>query len=386
MPRYRTQVAHGLGQREAIERLKANTEAARGFSDLRGSWSGNAFTFTVSLQGINLRGTLQVEDDALKFDGRLPLIAMPFAGWLPRILNKSLQRRLNLTDEMSGASRPATLGDAAHTDAPETAAPTVLFLHLPKAGGTTLGDFVYNQCRTPEDRDEGLLNSGVLFLPYGFFKEPNLRVPEFVTPLLSRADLRAVVGHFWFGLHEYVARPSTYITLLRNPFERVVSLYHYLKLEGEMSIEEFASRPPYKEVDNDQTRRIAGVDPAVGECTGATLRAAQENLRRHFSVVGLTERFDETLVLLKRKLNWQREILSYPKNTNPDRPAIASLSQEAADAIGRRNELDLELWHYANELLDEAIAAEGSEFHVELAKYRSLKSAPAESCVVERAR
>lgn len=146
-----------------------------------------------------------------------------------------------------------------------------------------------------------------------------------------------------------------------------------------MSLEEFVSSPPYKEVDNDQTRRIAGVDPEIAECTTATLRAAQENLRRDFSVFGATERLDETLVLLKRKLGWSRDVLSYPKNVNPTRPPTASLSPEVINAVRKRNELDFELWQYATRLLDKAIVAEGRGFQDDLQSYKALQSVSAVS-------
>lgn len=275
--------------------------------------------------------------------------------------------------------RPAADGPAAASaEAGETepeSRRTVLFLHIPKAGGTTLGEYVYSQCRAREDQDEGLLNAGVLFIPYGFFKEADLQVPEYIRPTLGRGDLRAVVGHFWFGVHEHVARPWTYVTLLRDPVERVVSLYHYLKLEERMTLDEFAASPPFKEADNDQVRRIAGVDPEIGGCTRETLEAAKENLRRHFSVIGVTERFDETLVLLNRRLGWTKEVASYPRNVNPGRRPTDSLPQGTLDAIRARNALDAELHRFANEWMDEAIAAEGPAFHEDLARYRAMAAA-----------
>ncbi|HEX5725701.1 MAG TPA: polyhydroxyalkanoic acid system family protein [Longimicrobiaceae bacterium] len=369
MPRYRTEVAHDLGRAEAIARLKATAEWARGFSNLQGSWEGNRFTFSLSVQGIGMRGTVEVEEDSLKLDSRLPLIAMPFAGWLPRVARTALQ------------PRPAANGAVPAESSTETvdtgfSAPTVLFLHIPKAGGTTLGEYVYNQCRAPRDYDEGLLNAGVLFVPYGFFKEPDLQVPDYIRPTLGRADLRAVVGHFWFGVHEHVGRPWTYVTLLRDPVERVVSLYHYLKLDERMSLEEFAASPPFKEADNDQVRRIAGADPEIGGCTEAMLETAKENLRRHFSVVGVTERFDETLVLLDRRLGWTKEVASYPRNVNPARRPTDSLPSSTADAIRARNALDVELHRFASEWMDEAIAAEGPAFNDEVARYRVLAPTP----------
>lgn len=368
MPRYRTEVAHDLGRAEAVARLRATTEWARGFTDLECAWEESAFTFSVSVQGIGVRGRVEVGEDALRVDSRLPLIAMPFVGWLPRIARTALRPR----PEADGAA-PATPDPGGGEGAPEARAdPTVLFLHVPKAGGTTLGEYVFNQCRAPEGEDDGLLSAGVLFVPYGFFKEPGLGVPDSIRPVLGRPDLRAVVGHFWFGLHAHVARPWRYVTLLRDPVERVVSLYHYLKLDARMSLEELAASPPFREADNDQVRRVAGVDPEIGGCTEAMLETAKENLRRHFAVVGVTERFDETLVLLDRRLGWTKEVASYPRNVNPARRPTDTLPRATIDALRARNALDAELHRFAMEWMDEAIAAEGPAFHEALARHRAL--------------
>ncbi len=361
MPRYRTEVAHTLGRAEALARLKALAERAGGLYDLKGTWSENTFDFSLKAQGVGLRGTLTVEPDVLKFDGRLPLVAMPFRNWIPRALKKGLQQA------------GATDAHAAPPVDAEPEAPAVLFLHIPKAGGMSLGEYVYEQCRADEPHDDGGLKAGVAYLDYGFLKEPGLAVPEHVRRLLGRRDLRAVVGHFWFGLHEHAARPHVYVTLLRDPVERVVSLYHYAKLHETMSLEEFVRSPPFKEVDNDQTRRLAGQDPPLGRLTRATLDAAKENLRRHFAVAGTVERFDETLALLRLKLGWTREVVSYPRNVNGKRAPVASFPRETIEAARARNELDFELWQYASQLMDDAIADAGERFAEELERYKALR-------------
>lgn len=344
MPGYRTEVPHSHGRGEALARLTSYIDKARGFSDLDGAWSGDTFTFAASVQGIRASGTLHVREDHVVVDVRLPLIAMPFAGWLPKLLKKALSESTS-PRVVEPASEPR---EDAKTRRPDD--PVVLFLHLPKAGGTTLGEFVYNECRAGGDAPAGeLLSDGVLFLPYGFIKEENLAVPRYARDLLARDDLRAVIGHFWYGLHEHAGRPSTYITMLRHPVERVLSLYHFLKLEGAMTIPRFVET--FREADNDQTRRIAGIDP---ESTAALLEAAKEHLVRDFAVAGVVERFDDTLALLRRRLGWNRGTLSYPRNVNDSRPAAESLPPAAVDAILAHNQLDLALWQFVSRRMDEA--------------------------------
>jgi hypothetical protein len=339
MPRYTTTVAHELGRDEALARLKRATSRARALADLKGDWEAGALDFSVTLQGLRIAARITVEANRLTFDGTLPLLAMPFRSWIPRMLRKSLE------PPGTGAT-PAPAG-------PEAVAPTVLFLHIPKAGGQTLGEIVYSQARDEAAPDDGVLKAGVAYLTYGFLKERPLEVPGHVLPLLRREDLRAVIGHFWFGLHEHVARPAVYVTALRDPIERVLSLYYYTRLHDSISLDAFIADPPFREVDNDQTRRIAGVDPEIGGCTPAMLHRAKENLRR-FAVAGTIERLDEMLLLLQRRLGWQRPVVAYPRNVNPDRPATSSLPRATIEAIRERNELDFELWRYASRLMDEA--------------------------------
>src|SRR5262249_44721920 len=106
----------------------------------------------------------------------------------------------------------------------------------------------------------------------------------------------------------------------------------------------------------------------------------KDNLRRSFAVVGVTERFDETLIVLKRAFGWTKDLLYYPKNTNPDRPPIDSIPQATRDAILGWNELDRELYRFANSMLDELIASQNGGFWEELEELRVRKQALLEAC------
>ena len=129
-----------------------------------------------------------------------------------------------------------------------------------------------------------------------------------------------------------------------------------------------------READNDQTRRLSGLEPEFGTCSISTLDKAKDNLRRYFSVVGVTECFDETVILIKRMLGWAHEPYYLPGLVNKDKPTRASLPQKSVDAILERNELDIKLYEFAKELLYERIADQGPDFDSEVRTFKALNA------------
>lgn len=354
MPKVISEWQHDLGQSTAVKRLKETCEWAKSFSDLSPTWNNHVMEFNTTIQGVRVSGKIEVTDRALKLEGKLPLIALPFKSWIPNILKNALKERPQ--QEQVTANN---------------ADPLVLYLHIPKAGGTTVGEFIYNHCRTDEESDEGLIKNGVFFTPDGFFQDGEAEQYAKYNSILLRPDLRAVTGHFSYGIHRYINRTFRYITVLREPVSRVISLYRYLKLEGSMSLEEFARSTQYQELNNDQTRRIAGGEPAIRPCTRKDLETAKQNLQNHFAVVGTTERIDETLALLKLSFGWDKKIASYPRNVNA-RSGSDPIPEAVINILQEKNRLDRELYDFADQLMNEKIAACGSEFANMLQQQKAL--------------
>ena len=197
-----------------------------------------------------------------------------------------------------------------------------------------------------------------------------------------------IEGHLYFGLHSFIPRASTYITLLRRPVERVLSFYYYARstpdhylysqLANErLDLKTVLARELTPELYNGQTRQLAGdewEDPQR-VVTRAALERAQANLA-HFRVVGLLEEFDASLLLLRRAFDWHLPFYVKENVTN-EKPDEIVLDAETRGLIEEANRLDLELYDYARGLFEGQCRAAGDSFAEELCHFRQSNRASA---------
>jgi len=245
----------------------------------------------------------------------------------------------------------------------------IIFLHLPKTAGTTLNRLIEWEYRLSEMYSI----DPVLFE----WSAAHLRK----LPLARLRKIRMFKGHMLFGLHEILPQPSTYITVLRDPVERVLSAFYFMrsyklhplywKLRREKwTIEEFVRRSTR---DNVQCKIIAGADYHA-PCTEAILEKASHHLNHYFSVVGLSERFEESLALMKLRFGWQFK--SYSSfNVTRARPKKRDLPSSTLDLIMERNRFDVALYQCAATRFEAAVNEQPDEVNriaVELKTRRAL--------------
>lgn len=268
--------------------------------------------------------------------------------------------------------------------------PILLFLHIPKAAGTTLSSLCFEQMRNLEASDCGIrgMHSGVFYHPATFVKDSDAASEALVQQALRHDALRAIVGHFEFGIHAGLQRSHRYVTMLRQPVSRVRSLYEFqrlneakygalagIRLPDEMDLSRYVLDPPYAEVDNGMVRRLSGQSPPIGECSHSMLELAKKNLERHSFVLGLAERFDDSLILIAHQFGWKETPVYYPKNVNVRAAEKSVLDPVEMELIRKRNELDEELYRFAAELFDRQIAAMGDAFAERKHEYEARTSA-----------
>jgi Sulfotransferase family len=226
----------------------------------------------------------------------------------------------------------------------------LIFIHIPKAAGTTLRQIL--KVQYPNKRWLQIDGS-----------RPKESFAEFKNQdIEQRKEIRCLFGHIPYGVHEALVGDSQYITILRHPVERVISHYYYIlrkpshylyrEVAGRnMSLQDYiTSGLSSQELKNGQTWLISGKDNNNLE----SLAVAKQNLQQHFIAVGITEQFDRSLAIFQQKLGWDK--INYESaNVTPNRPQRDEISPEIVSLIEKLNYLDMELYDFANSLFTKSL-------------------------------
>jgi hypothetical protein len=241
-----------------------------------------------------------------------------------------------------------------HPDGDSVDSPTLLYLHLPKCGGTTLNRLI--EWEYPPHRIYSIDPSFFRWSYYRLLRKSPRRLDK----------LRVIKGHMPFGVHKLLRQASTYITVLREPVERVISEYYFAlhhplhpqhKRMQTLTLEQYACTTPHH---NLQCKLLAGPPPQrdflAGDCTEETLAIAKANLAAHFTFAGLTERFDETLALCKVLFGWQ--LSHYASfNVGQKRTSRQAVPDATRQMIAERNRFDVAIYQHVLPQFDQALEA-----------------------------
>lgn len=216
--------------------------------------------------------------------------------------------------------------------------PLNYIMHIPKTAGMSLQGLVRRRHKT--DGSLELVYSKE-HLEKGFTDHPKLET---------------VMGHFRFGFNHNSDRKPRYFVFLRDPVNQVISHYYYSLEKPEKfedlpenisSVVEFA-RSAYGY--NLQTRFISGIDQIKDHEDEAVARA-KWNLSHHFEMVGLTEKFDQSLLLMGQHLNWQ--ILFYARhNEGRHRKQNPPVSAEEIGALKEILWPDLQVYDWGRKIFE----------------------------------
>jgi hypothetical protein len=229
-----------------------------------------------------------------------------------------------------------------------TPSTTVLFMHIPKTAGTSMRRML----ESVYDKED----VAYLYDPHDW---PTAILPQNFAgvPIEQRSRMRLVVGHFPYGIHRLLPGPSTYVTVLRDPMDRLISLYHHNRLratgplreslDAGMTLEEFVLSGRIMQSDNEMVRQIAG-PPNVpfGQCNEALMHDAMANLTRRFGSVIIFEDMEPGLRRLASLIGCDN--LEPPReNTTAARELVDEVDSQVRERILRLNRYDEELYRWA---------------------------------------
>ncbi len=246
------------------------------------------------------------------------------------------------------------------------------FSHVPKTAGTSLESIVAKNFKI----------SDVLHV-----NAPDLsRMPNVFK--LKKKPPKFICGHHPIHslLYQLIDQmPLFHFTQLRNPVDRVLSYYNYIKGRKEhplhshasdKSLEQFISSCPSPELSNGQARRFSGFLHTNITDDNSCFLAAQETLTECFSLVMTTCLFDESLLMLKTRLGLS-DLYYSPANVSKKFTDKTSMNDATFNMIMENNQADIQLYKWAKDqflkLIDKELSTtEINTFKSNNQKWRNL--------------
>lgn len=202
-------------------------------------------------------------------------------------------------------------------------------------------------------------------------------------PEQQKSAYKSFSGHMFFhwNVQEAIGRKANYVTFLRNPVERVISFYFYLmqsppkegyaeRVQQECkSLEDFVVSG--YAWNNLHVRYLCSVPcDHFGPLPLDALESAKNNLMNNFREFGLTEKYEESLTLMKNSIGWRSFPYFRIQNVTEENRKRKNISAETIKLIEEYNCEDIELYNFAFDLFNERISRQDSSFFADVEYFK----------------
>jgi hypothetical protein len=251
---------------------------------------------------------------------------------------------------ISFASQHLTYLPTVQFKAPIPPAARIIFVHPPKTGGTTLcyvtealtkTNLAFKATRFTVPRIDGQSPGKIYENWLGGLKSAYIELEK------NRDccnDMNFISGHFPFGLHSIMGIEAKYIVLVRNPIEREISNTNFDFQRGYLSRESAKEYLMTANIDNPQTRMLAGIEYMHGICDESVLAIAKNNIENYFILAGVTEDTNSFIQILASIQGWGSIALTKAQVTGDK--AFSELDTEYYKLLADKHKFDLQLYEW----------------------------------------
>jgi len=154
---------------------------------------------------------------------------------------------------------------------------------------------------------------------------------------------------------------ATYVTFIRDPVDRTLSQFYYRE-ESRISIKADPDKgngkacvwmyyPQEEKLELNEIKTWLEYCQPVWNNHFKYLGGDMINLAR-FTFVGITERMEESLLVMRRLFNWRfSDIMHLDYKVNLGRPQIEEVSNDKKEIIEKANLLDIQIYKTYNNIL-----------------------------------
>lgn len=220
----------------------------------------------------------------------------------------------------------------------------VLFDHLPKCGGTTITYYIRSNYPAKK-----------VFRIDG--SQPTASVKTFQSfPKRVRYRYYCVYGHFADQLMKLVHPETIAVTVFRDPVDRIISHYFYVKrrkdhylhndvISGKIKLEDYASSELSVELSNWLTAHFSGLsNEEVLKNPEEALDLALHHIANRYELIGFLDHIDIFINHLKVIAGFRKNFTNKKLNMSKNRIHFNQIPTTTKEIIAENNYLDILLY------------------------------------------
>lgn len=222
--------------------------------------------------------------------------------------------------------------------------PNIIFLHLSKTAGSSLRTSLalnYN----PKNRLEVYVPPGTV-KPQPHSKNSILHYVKnnYSADRLSKVEFFS--AHCFYGIHKVFNQDFKYITMMRNPVDRIISHYYFSIKTNPNVANAYSTLEEYVESNTNQhnwmTKMISGT-------WDGDLSLAKKNITENIAFCGITEMYKESLELMSTMFNLS--LRNEVRNANKNKKPLSEINPKTIERIRQLQNKDIELYRFAKNKL-----------------------------------